>query len=75
MPEVIWKTLQRGKAETIEEREAVTEDNKGTADDMPGYVPTGEDRQIQEVYKDWVYSNNGAHLSGGIQDNKEWQTC
>ena len=40
--------------------------------DLPGYVPTWEDWQIQEVYGDWVHSNNGAHLSWGIVTNNDW---
>ena len=43
-----------------------TEDGEGPAGDLPEYVPTGEDRQIGEVYVDWVHSNDGAHLSGGV---------
>ena len=40
------------------------EEGRGAAGDLPGYVPTGEGLQIQEVYGDWVNSNNVAHLSG-----------
>ena len=44
----------------------VTEDGKGGAEDLPGYVRTGEYRQIRDFNGDWVHSNNGSHLSGGI---------
>ena len=43
------------------------------AGDLPGYVPTGEDRSIKEVYGDWVHCNDGAHLSGGVKDDQAWQ--
>ena len=39
---------------------------------MPGYVPAREDRQINEVYGDWLHSNDGAHQSGGVEANSEW---
>ena len=58
----------------MEEEEVATGDGEGTTGDLPGYVPTGEDWHIQEVYGDWVNYSNGAHLSEGTQDNKEWQT-
>ena len=74
LPEASQKTLHRAKAETIEENEAATGDGKGGAGDMPGYLPTGEDQRIQEVYRVWMNSNDGAHLNRGMQDNKEWQT-
>ena len=56
-----------------EEKEATEGGGEGTAEDLPGYVLTGEDQRMQNIYGDWVHSNNGAHLSTGIQDDKEWQ--
>ena len=47
---------------------------EGPVGDLPGNVITGEEQRIQEVYRDWMHSNDGAHTSGGIQDKKEWQT-
>ena len=35
-----------------------------------GYIPIREDWQIQEMYEDWVQSNNGAHLSWWVADDK-----
>ena len=52
----------------------MTGDRKGAVGGLPGYVPTGEDQRIQEVYRYWVNSNDGAHISEGIQDYKEWKT-
>ena len=49
-------------------------DDKGAKIYSPGYLPPGEDWQIQEVYGDWVHSNYGDHLSGGIADDKDWHT-
>ena len=36
----------------------VTEDGKGGAEYLPGYVRTGEYRQIRDFNGDWVHSNN-----------------
>ena len=36
--------------ETLEK----TEDGEGSTGDLPGYITTGEDRRIKEVYRDWV---------------------
>ena len=52
----------------LAEKAEVTEDGKGATGDLYSCVPTGEERQIQEVYKDLVHSNDGLHLSGGISD-------
>ena len=38
-----------------------------------GYNPTPEDLRLQEVYGDWVHSNPGTHLDGGIHDNSAWK--
>ena len=65
--------LRREKAEMTEEKEATEGGGEGTAEDLPGYVLTGEDQRMQNIYGDWVHSNNGAHLSRGIQDDKAWQ--
>ena len=40
---------------------------------MLGCTPTPEDLRLQEVYRDWVHSNPGTHIDGGIEDNKTWQ--
>ena len=50
-----------------------TEDGEGPVGDLPGYVPTGEERCIKEVYGYWVHSNDGAHLTGGVATDQEWQ--
>ena len=60
---------------TTEEKEDDTGDSKEPVGDLPGYVPMGEDRQIIEVYRYWVHSNDEAHLSGGINYDKAWQAC
>ena len=52
----------------------MTGDNKGAVGDLPGYVATGEDWRIQEVYRDWVNSNYGTHPIEVITDNQEWKT-
>ena len=68
-PEAMQKLLRQGdaiKTTTTGEMTDETEDGEGPAGDLPEYVPTGEDRQIGEVYGDWVHSNDGAHLSGGV---------
>ena len=50
-----------------------TEDSERPAGDLPGYVPTVKDWRIKEVYGDWVQSNDGSHLSGGVEAGQEWQ--
>ena len=45
-----------------------TEEGEGPTQDLTGYMPTGEDKRIMEVYRDWVHSNDGAHLSGGVTE-------
>ena len=50
-----------------------TEDGEGPAGDLPGYIPTGEDRRMREVYIDWVQFNYGKHLSGWIKDYQAWK--
>ena len=40
---------------------------------MLGYTPAPEDLQLKEVYRDWVHSNDGNHLHGGIPDNRVWK--
>ena len=47
---------------------------EGTTGDEPGYTPTPEDLRLREVYKDWVHSNPGNHLDGGICDDSAWQS-
>ena len=49
------------------------EDREGKRGDLPGYIPTPEDLQLQEVYGDWVHANPGTDLHGGIEDNYTWQ--
>ena len=50
------------------------EDGWGPAGDLSGYVPTGEDQWIREVYRGWVQSNYGAHLTGGVKYDPTWQS-
>ena len=57
-----------------EEKEVVTGDSEGDAGGLPNYVPTGGDRRIQVVYRDWVHSKYRSHLSGDIADDQEWNT-
>ena len=68
LPKLVHKTLC--KADTIEPevKEVAAGGDEGVAGYMPGYVPTGDDRQIQEVYGCRVNSNNISHLIGGITD-------
>ena len=40
---------------------------------MNGYIPTIEDLFLREVYGDWVHTNDGGNLSGGIVDGAIWQ--
>ena len=40
-------------------------ENEATKCDIPGYKPTPEGLILQEVYVDWVHTNDGGHLSGG----------
>ena len=49
-----------------------TEDDKGDAGGLPDYLPTGDDHQIQEVYRDRVHYNNGAHLIGRVANKDNW---
>ena len=56
----------RAKKTTLAENKVMYEDGKGYTGGLPGYITIGEDRQIQEIYRNWVKSNNGAHISGGI---------
>ena len=72
-PEAAWKNLQQERAteRTLSEKEIATEDGKGAAGDLTGYLPTGEERQTHEDYRDWVHSNNGDQISGGISNNND----
>ena len=65
-PEADQKNLWQARATTTMPAKKVvaTEDGEGAAGDLTGYVPTGENRRIQESYREWVISNDGAHLSG-----------
>ena len=45
----------------------------GAGGGKPGYNPTPEDLCLQEFYGDWVHSNPGTHLDGGISNNTVWQ--
>ena len=56
-----------------EDKPEETEDGEETAGNLPGYLPTREDRWIKVVYGDWVHSNDGSYLSGGVDANQEWQ--
>ena len=49
------------------------EDGEENLGDLTGYVPTGEYRRIKEAYGDWVHSNDGVHLSGGVKDDQAWK--
>ena len=51
----------------------MSEDGEGAVEDLPGYIPTGEDHRFQEVYGDLLHSKNGVHLSGGIDNDTLWQ--
>ena len=75
MLEATQKSKQHADATTMtmmEETQDETEDRKGPMRDLLGYMTMGEDRRIKEVYGDWIYSNNGAHLSGGVEADQEW---
>ena len=48
-------------------------DGKGEKGDEPEYTPTPEDFRLQEVYRDWVHTNPGTHLDGGIGNDAAWQ--
>ena len=48
-------------------------EGEGEEGDKLGYTPTTEDLRIQEVYGDWLHTNPGTHLDGGIGDDTEWQ--
>ena len=41
--------------------------------DDPGYTPTPEDLHLREAYGDWVHTNPGTHLEGGIREDSVWQ--
>ena len=41
--------------------------------DLPGYIPTPENIYLHNVYGEWVCTNYGGHLSGGITDNTTCQ--
>ena len=73
LPDTTWKILQKENADTMTTTEGKTDETgvgEGPAGDLSGYVPTEEDRQIREVYEDWVHSNDGARPSGGVRDDK-----
>ena len=72
LPEAVRKTLRKAVTTEPEEKEVVTGDSEGDAGGLPNYVPTGGDRRIQVVYRDWVHSKYRSHLSGGITDDQEW---
>ena len=40
---------------------------------IPSYTPTPVDIRLQDICVDWVHTNNGWFLSGGIADNATWQ--
>ena len=69
--EADWKTKRKVKAKTpkMVEKFDGPVDGEGGKGDLPGHLSTGEDRQIQALYRDWVHSNNGAQLSGRIYNN------
>ena len=56
-----------------EEKVDATVNGEGDAGDLSSYIPMGEDRRIQAVCRDWVHSNNGEHLNGGISDDEKWK--
>ena len=73
--EATRKNIRQANADMTmmtEEKEDETGDSEGPAGDLLRYVPTGEDQRIRDIYGDWVHSNDGAHLSKGVQDDKAW---
>ena len=44
----------------------MTGGGEGATGYLPSYLPLRKDQRIKEVYRDWVYSNYGTHLWGGI---------
>ena len=78
-PEETFKSLQHADVitttNTTGDKTDKMEDGEGPAGDLLGYVPAGEERWIREVYGDWVQSNDGAHLSGGVKNDQAWQSC
>ena len=50
-----------------------SEDGEGTTGNVPGYQPTLEDLRLREIYRDWVHTNPGTHLDGGVRNDSAWQ--
>ena len=48
-------------------------EGEGVVGDGPGYTPTPEDLHLWDVYGDWVHTNPGTHLEGGIRKDSAWQ--
>ena len=73
--EAARRNIRKARATTTSPAKEVvgTEGGKGAMGDMPGYIPTVEDRKIQEVYSNFVHSNDGEHLSGGIAYSTDWK--
>ena len=42
--------------------------------DLTVYVLTPEDPHMWKVYKEWVHTNDGIHLDGGIVYEEAWKT-
>ena len=57
-----------------EENKVIPGHSEGDTGYLSGYIPTGDDRRIREVYRDWVHYNYGAHPSEGIDDGRVWKT-
>jgi hypothetical protein len=38
-----------------------------------GYEPTPADQLLASIYGDYVHSNDGCHLDGGVTDDHRWQ--
>ena len=57
-----------------EENKVIPGHSEGDTGYLSGYIPTGDDRRIREVYRNWVHYNYGAHPSEGIDDGRVWKT-
>ena len=44
-------------------------EGEGEDVDLPGYKPMLEGLHLREFYGEWVHTNDGGHLSGGIADD------
>ena len=60
-------------SDSSSDHDAITTHPDPSNPDLPGYKITEQDRQLTAIFGDYIHSNDGTHLDGGVQNDPFWQ--